>query len=171
MSLEDSNWAVKFGNKGVGAFSAFMSTCNMVSQAVAFAAADPATTGGGDCTINGVYIPALTAEDDADWSSILTTDLVEGDAKGIVIPALYSVYLAVFADEDGRLKIDLASEIALDADVELKIPWFDPSVWCCIGIALVNGNATTLGTTNINAITTVYDVIGPVLPHPDNLKI
>ena len=171
MSLENSNWANRFGNKGVGALAAFMSTYNMVSQAVAFAAVDPATTGGGDCTINGVYIPALPVEDDADWSSILEADLVEGDAKGVHIPTSYSVYLAVFANEDGRLRIDLAGDIALDANVELKIPWFDPSEWCCIGIVLIDATNCTLGTTNINAMATVYDVIGPVLPHPDNLKI
>lgn len=171
MSLDSNAWATKFGNKAVGSLAAFMTTYNMVSQQVAFAGVDPATSGGGDCTINGVYIPALTAEADANWDSTSVATSVEGNALGEVVPDLYSVYLAVFADADGRLKIDLAGEIALDAAVELKIPWFDPSEWCCIGIVLLDSAGTTLGTTNINGVIDVYNVIGPVLPHPSNLPI
>lgn len=170
-TMTDNNWGSRFGNKGLSAFAGFMSTYNMVSQAVAFADENCATTGGGDCTINGVYIPALTAEAATDWSETTAATSIEGDAKGVVIPNLHSAYIAIFADADGRLKIDMASDIALDADVELKINWFDPSEWCCIGVALIDSAGCTLGTTDINAIVTIYQVIGPVLPHPDNLTI
>ena len=172
MSLEGNNWGDRFSDMSAKALTAFMSTYNMVSQAVAFAGIDPATTGTGDCTINGVYIQSLTVEDDADWDSTTSTDLVQGDALGTFIPDGYSVYIAIFANSLGRLRIDLASEIALDADVELKIPWFDPTTWCCIGLSLIDGDGSdTLGTHSIVSVDTVYQVIGPVLPHPDNLKI
>ena len=172
MSLDSGNWAGLFNHRAMKDLAAYLTTYNMETQAVAFAAADPATTGTKQCVINGVYIPSLTAEDDADWSSILVADLVEGDAKGFVMANLYSQYLAVFANADGRLRIDLAGEYALDAAVELKVPHYDPTEWCCIAIVLVNaGGAVTLGTTNINAIITIYQVLGPVLPHPSNMDL
>lgn len=164
------SFATRFSSKAMKDLAGFLSTYNSVSQAVAFAAADPATTGTKPCTINGQLIPALTAEADADWSSALAADLVEGDAKGTVLANGQSVYLAVFANAAGRLRIDLASEVALDAAVELKMPDFDYTTWVCIAVALVDaGGAVTLGTTDINAITTVYQILGPVLPHADNV--
>lgn len=166
------NWGKFFNYKIMKELAGFLSTYNMETQAVAFAAADPATTGTKQCVINGVYIPALTAEADADWSSALAADLVQGDAKGTVLADGQSVYLAVFADATGRLRINLAGSVALDAAVACKIPDFDPSTWVCIAIVLVDaGGAVTLGTTDINAIATVYQVIGPVFPHPDNIDI
>jgi hypothetical protein len=172
MSLEGNNWGDRFGNKGVAALAAFMSTYNMVDQAFTFGdGADPATTGTGDCTINGVYIPSLTAEADADWSSILAADLVEGDARGHVIPTAYSQYFAAFANAAGRLMILQAGDMALDGSEELKIPWFDPTTWCCIALFHINSTGFTCGTTATGTMETEYAVIGPVLPHPDNLQI
>ena len=170
-TMTDSSWGEKFGNKAVAALAGFLTTYNVASQAVAFTTVDPTTTGTAPCCINGVYIPALTAEAATDWDSDTAATSVEGDAKGVYIPDLYSAYIVIFADADGRLRIDMASDIALDAAVSLKIPWFDPSEWCCIGIALVTSAGCTLGTTNINAIVTIYQIIGPMLPHPDNLQI
>jgi len=165
----DSNYASLFNHNAAEMLMAFANTYNIATQAVAFAAADPATTGTAMCYIDGVLIPSLTVEDDADWSSDTSTISVEGDAEGFVVPDTYSQYLAVFADADGRLRIDLAGDLALDADVECKIPMFDPSTYVCIAIVLIDGNGCTLGTTNINALATVYQVVGPVYPHPDNL--
>jgi len=170
-TMTDNNWGERFGNKGLSALSGFLTTYNVATQAVAFADANCATTGGAACCINGVYIPALTAELATDWDSDTAATSIEGDAQGVYIPNLYSAYIAIFADADGRLKIDMAGEIALDADVTCKVNWFDPSEWCCIGIALVNSAGCTLGTTNINSIVTIYQIIGPMLPHPSNLSI
>ena len=172
MSHEGNSWGDKFNDKAASSLAAFMSTYNVASQTVAFADENCATTGLQPCCINGVYIPILPVEDDADWSETTATTSIAGDAKGHILYDAYEVYLAIFANSLGRLRIDLAGENALDADVELKIPWFDPTTWCCIGIALINAAATTtLGSTNLSALDTVYQVIGPVLPHPDNLKI
>ena len=170
MSLTDNNWGDKFGNKGTAAFAAFMSTYNMVDQTFALAT-DPSTSGGGDCTINGVYIPALTAEADADWSETTASTLVAGDARGEVIPTAYSVWLAVFARSTGLLRIDMAGDMALDSNEVLKIPWFDPTIWCCIAVVNINSTGWTAGTTDAGTMDTIYPVIGPVLPHPDNLTI
>lgn len=172
MSLDNGNWAGLFSHRAMKDLAAYLTTYNLDTQAVAFAAADPATTGTKQCMINGTFIPSLTAEADADWSSILEADLVEGDAKGFVMANLYSQYLAVFANADGRLRIDLAGEYALDAAVELKIPHFDPTEWCCIATVLVDaGGAVTLGTTDISGIVTITQVLGPILPHPDNMDM
>jgi hypothetical protein len=151
--------------------AAFLTTYNQASQALAITAVDPATTGTEKMVINGVPITCIV-EDDADWSSVLEADLVQGDAKGVVIPNLYSQWLIVYANAAGRLRIDLAGDMALDANVELKIPMYDPTVWCPIALLLVDSTGATLGTTDIGAsmIGTEYQVIGPVLPHPDNLK-
>jgi hypothetical protein len=173
MSLEGNAWGDKFGDKAAGALAAFMSTYNMVAQSASFDDENCQHAGGGDCTINGVYYPALTAEVTTDWSDTATTGTsVAGDALGTIVYDGYMVYLAVFANYLGRMRVDLASPVFLDADIELKIPWFDPTTWCCIAIGLMNAGSTiTLGTTDINSETTMYQVIGPVLPHPDNLKI
>ena len=169
--ISDGNWSDRFGNKGLSALSGFLTTYNVATQAVAFADANCATTGGAACCINGVYIPALTAELATDWDSDTAATSIEGDAQGVYIPNLYSAYIAIFADADGRLKIDMASEIALNADVTCKINWFDPSEWCCIGVALITSTGATLGTTDISGMDTVYQITGPILPHPSNLSI
>ena len=168
-TMTDNNWADRFGNKGLSALAGFMSTYNVATQAVAFANENCATTGGAACFINGVYIPALTAETATDWDSDTASTSIEGDAQGVYIPNLYSAYIAIFADADGRLKIDMAGDIALDDDVVCKVNWFDPSEWVCIGIALVDSAGCTLGTTDINGIVDIKQIIGPMLPHPDNL--
>jgi hypothetical protein len=172
MSLEGNNWGDRFGQKGAAALAAFMSTYNMVDQALAFSnGADPVTTGTGDCTINGIYIPSLPAEASADWSDTSGADLVEGDARGLVIPTAYSQWFAVFAKANGMLMILQAGDKALDGNEELKIPWFDPTTWVCIALLHINSTGWTAGTTAVGTMETEYAVIGPVLPHPDNLKI
>ena len=168
MSLEGNVWGDKFGNKGSAAFAAFMSTYNMVSQQLT-GDTDFSTVALQDCTINGVYIPILPASGAVTWAG--GAEIV-GDAEGVVVPADYSIYLAIFANASGELRVDLAGiQFALDADVALKMPWFDPTVWCCIGISLIDGNATTLASDDLSGVDTISQVIGPVLPHPDNLTI
>jgi hypothetical protein len=61
--MQDSNHGDKFSLLAAKEFARFMTTYNMVSQAVVEHGSvtwDLKTTGTGDCTINGVYIPSLT---------------------------------------------------------------------------------------------------------------
>ena len=169
-TYKDSTYASLFNHSSMMMLAAYLNTYNQESQALAVTGVDPATTGTKKMMIDGVPITCI-AEADADWSSVLAADLVQGDAKGVVIPNLYSVWLIVYANYLGRLRIDLAGGMALDADVELKIPLFDPTTWCPIALMLVNSTGATLGTTDIGAsmIGTEYQIVGPVLPHPDNL--
>jgi len=166
----DSDYAALFDFAPAKQLAAYLNTYNQESQALAVAGVDPVTTGTKKMVIDGVPI-TCPAEDDADWSSVLAADLVQGDAKGVVVPTAYSQWPIVFADSDGRLRIDLAGDMALDAEVELKIPLYDPTVWCPIALMLVNSTGATLGTTDIGAsmIGTEYQIVGTVLPHPDNL--
>ena len=148
----------------------FLTSYNVASQVVAFADENPATTGTKMCAIDGVIIPSLTAEDDADWDHASTA--VSGDAAGRVAANLYSLWHAVFADEDGLLTINEASNYALDAAVVLKVPDFDYETLVCIGLAALDfTGASTIGTTDNNGITTVYQVLGPIFPHPDNIDL
>lgn len=168
MSLESNNWANRFGNKGVGALAAYLSTYNMVDQAFTFTnAADAATTGTGDCTINGIYVPSLPASGVLDWDA----EEIGGDALGKIVPTAYSMWFAAFADVTGKLYIYKAGEMALDGNEVLKIPFFDPSVMVCIGLFNINSTGWTAGTTAVGTMETEYAVIGPVLPHPDNLGL
>ena len=164
----------RFDKKALKQLAGYLTSYNMgTSQAVAFAAADPATTGTYPIMIDGVIIPALTAEADADWSDQDTAaTIVAGDALATALENGYSVYMTIFARSTGLLRIDLAGTVALDAAVALKINQWDSSVWAPIAIALVDAaGSVTLGTTNINAITTVTNLLGSVLPHPDNLEL
>ena len=173
-TMTDNNWGERFGNKGLSALAGFMSTYNMATQTFVFSTADPRTTGTAACFINGVYIPSLTVENNSDWSGTTAATSVEGDAKGVYVPNLHSCYFAVFADADGRLRVDQAGDILLDTaclTAGVKIPWFDPSEWCCIAIFLINSTGWTAGDTDVGEMETIYQVTGPVLPHPSNLSI
>jgi hypothetical protein len=63
--MQTSNWGDRFSHVAMKDLARFLTTYNMVSQTVAVDGVNVynvQTTGGGDCTINGVYIPALTAD-------------------------------------------------------------------------------------------------------------
>lgn len=170
-----SFWGKRFDKKAMKQLAGYLSSYNMgVSQALAFAAADPATTGTKPIMINGTYINALTVEDDADWSDADTAStLVAGDARGTALTNGKSVYCVCFARSTGLLRIDLSSSgVADDADATLKIPQWDASVWAPIATFDVNaGGAVTLGTTDISGIVTIVQQLSPLLPHPDNLDL
>ena len=57
-----------------------------------------------------------------------------------------------------------AGDIALDADVELVIPNFEPEVFVAIGTLLIDSAAFTLGTTSTAGVSTFAQLIGPVFP-------
>jgi 3D (Asp-Asp-Asp) domain-containing protein len=60
--------------------------------------------------------------------------------------------------------------LQLDADSEIQIPQFDPSVFVAIALLTVDGTgASTWGTTDDSAQVTVRQLLGPVYPHEDKL--
>jgi len=167
-----SFWGKKFDKKAMKQLAGYLTSYNMgVSQAVAFADENPSTTGTKQAMINGTIINSLPAEADADWSDEDTAaTLVAGDARGTVLANGQSVYITVFARSTGLLRIDLAGSVALDASVALKVNVWDSSVWAPLATTLVDaGGAVTLGTTDINAIVTITQLLSPILPHPDNI--
>jgi hypothetical protein len=86
----------------------YLSCGNMgASQALAFAANDPATTGTKPIMING-HTQLCIAEADADWSETTASTLVDGNARGIVMANGYSQWLICFARSTGLLRIDTA---------------------------------------------------------------
>ena len=165
-------WGLRFDKRPIKEMAAYLSSYNMgVTQTVAFAAVDPATTGTSPIMINGVVIESLTAEANADWSETTASTIVEGDAKGETFQDTYMVDIIVYARSTGLLRIDMAGEVELDADICLQIPHWDASVWAPIAIVNVNaGGEIVLGTTDINAEVTITQLLGAVLPHPDNFQ-
>ena len=91
------------------------------------------------------------------------------NATGDVVATGYSAYYLALVDAAGTLTLVKAGPTALDADVELKIPQFDPSVFCAIGLLLIDSAGFTLGTTSTAGISTFSQLIGPVYPHGDYL--
>jgi len=166
-----SAWGKRFDKRAMKEMAGYLSCGNMgVSQAVAFAAADPATTGTKPMMLDG-HIQLCIAEADADWSDADTAaTVVEGDARGLVMADAYMQWIAVYARATGLLRIDLAGTYALDAAVVTEgviMPKWDSSVWAPIALVLVNaGGAVTLGTTDINAIVTIHQLLSPILPDP-----
>jgi hypothetical protein len=170
-----SVWGKRFDKRAMKELAGYLSCGNMgASQALAFAANDPATTGTKPIMING-HTQLCIAEADADWSDAATAStLVAGNARGIVMANGYSQWLICFARSTGLLRIDTAGTYALDASVVTEgviIPHWDSSVWAPIALFIVDaGGAVTLGTTDISAITTIHQLLSPVLPDSSVLQ-
>jgi hypothetical protein len=103
--------------------------------------------------------------DDATWKTywVRSTQTAEA-ASGDYIPSLSSRYYLCLATSDGILTLVKAGDIALDADVELVIPNFEPEMFVAIGTLLINSAGFTLGTTSTAGVSTFAQLIGPVFP-------
>jgi hypothetical protein len=103
--------------------------------------------------------------EDALWKTywVRSTQTAEA-ASGDIIPSLSSRYYLCLATSDGVLTLVKAGPIALDADVELVIPNFEPEMFVAIGTLLINSAGFTLGTTSTSGVSTFAQLIGPVFP-------
>ena len=244
--MQKSNWGDRFSYTPMADMARFLTTYNMGTQTLAVDTLVYAiqTSGtGGQCTINGVFIPSLdrdaehimaTAQpaptttteswellcaagvtsfvaDDEVYTGIITGisqkfykclvahDCVYGTEPANnpnlwqAIPNIDGLSMAdhavtwamVTAEADGTLGVWIASEafVVRTADAVLKVPYFDPSIYCVIAFVdleneLNNGTGVVgsalIGAGGIDwtaaADATVYNiVIGPVFPHPDNM--
>jgi len=94
------------------------------------------------------------------------------NASGTVVTTLYERWFIVLAKSTGVISIWEAGDEALIGNSVLKIPQFDPEMYCCLGLILVakdDANDLTIGTTALTGDATYVDLVGPVFPHPDNL--
>jgi hypothetical protein len=103
--------------------------------------------------------------EDATWKTywVRSTQTAEA-ASGDIIPSLSSRYYLCLATSDGVLTLVKAGDIALDADVELRIPNFEPEMFVAIGTLLINSAGFTLGTTSTSGVSTFTQLIGPQFP-------
>jgi len=166
-----SAWGKRFSQRAVKELAGYLSSCNLgVSQAGALASQDPTTTGTKPIMIDGVYIPALTVEDDADWSETTAATIVTGDMRGVTLATTYSQWIMLLARSTGLLQILAASAQVLDASIAtaIKIPKWDASTYAPITLFSINATTVVFGTTDVNAMDTPYQLLQPVLPHPDN---
>jgi hypothetical protein len=166
-----SVWGKRFDKRAMKELAGYLSSHNLgVTQAGAFASADPSTTGTNPIMINGVYIPALTAEADADWSETTAATIVTGDLRGVTLATDYSQWIMMLARSTGLLQILAASAQVLDANIAaaLKIPKWDSSTYAPIALFSINSAGVTYGTTDLSGIDTPYQLLGQMLPHPDN---
>ena len=88
-------------------------------------------------------------------------------AAGDALTTTYSRYYVVLARiTTGIMTTVLGGNIALDADVVLSIPKFDPELFVCIGYILKDGVTArdVWGTDDDNADCTVTQWIGPCFP-------
>jgi hypothetical protein len=162
----------KFFNQAAQRYLAkYLTTYNMATQALAIDgvnAENIQTTGLAPVMLNGVLIPALPADAELDVSE----DAV-GDAVGTVVADGGGAYFLVLAKADGTLSVWKAgTPAALAANIALKIPAYDPTTYVAIGLikVLPSGEAFTLCTTALTTIGSYIQLVGPVLPHPDNLE-
>lgn len=103
--------------------------------------------------------------DDATWKTYWTRSTQTAEnGVGDYIPSLSSRYYLCLADIAGTLTLVKAGDIALDADVELEIPNFEPEVFVAIGTLLIDSAGFTLGTTSTAGVSTFAQLIGPVFP-------
>jgi hypothetical protein len=102
---------------------------------------------------------------DATWKTYWerSTQTAEA-ASGDIIPSLSSRYYLCLATSDGELTLVKAGDIALDADVKLVIPNFEPEMFVAIGTLLINSAGFTLGTTSTGSVSTFTQWIGPCFP-------
>jgi len=102
---------------------------------------------------------------DATWKTYWTRSTQTAEAAtGDYIPSLYSRYYLCLATEDGVITLVKAGDIALDADVQLRIPNFEPEMFVAIGTLLIDSAGFTLGTTSTAGVSTFAQLIGPVFP-------
>lgn len=102
---------------------------------------------------------------DATWKTYWTRSTQTAEAAvGDYIPNLYSRYYLVLATSDGVLTVVKAGDIALDANVELRIPNFEPEMFVAVGTMLINSAGFTLGDTSTSGVVTFAQLIGPVFP-------
>jgi len=108
--------------------------------------------------------------DDALWKTYWARSSQTAEAaSGDYIPNLYSRYYLCLATADGVLTLVKAGPIALDADVKLVIPNFEPDMFVAIGTLLINSAGFTLGTTSTAGVSTFAQLIGPVFPTGDGI--
>lgn len=148
---------------------AFLGTYNMASQAVAIDETNTEniqSTGTAPVMLNGALIPALAADAELDISADTT-----GDATGTVIADSNEQYFAVMADADGVLSVWVAGDAATTGSATCQIPDFDPETYCCVGVMKIDASGAdfTVGTTALTGRVAFYQMVGPVLPHPDNM--
>lgn len=102
---------------------------------------------------------------DATWKTYWTRSTQTAEqASGDYIPTLYSRYYLCLAGTDGVITLVKAGDVALDADVELRIPNFEPEMFVAIGTLLIDSAGFTLGTTSTAGVSTFAQLIGPVYP-------
>ena len=226
--MNANNWGDKFSHRAMMDLARFLTTYNMVSQTCAADANDwdLQTAGGGDCTINGVYIPALAADPALDinvdqvapsnaWAQntvyavddeVYTGTLAGADQKfwkclkahtasfeapgqddkwqaipnldGMQLADDFRLYIMLTVEADGTLGAWIASaHSAIGTVPTLKIPYFDPAIYCVVGLIDYANDAESGTVTfglNAGAVLfstdgTFHQVIGPVFPHPDNM--
>ena len=109
----------------------------------------------------------------ATWRTYWTESTNECEnVVGQVVASGDSMYYLALADSAGTLTLVAASdEGVLDADIELKIPVFDASIFVAIGLMLIDSAAFTLGTTSTAGIVTFTQLYGPIFPHQDRLEL
>ena len=115
--------------------------------------------------------PGQKDSSDATWRTYWAESSNRAEqASGNVVASGDSMYYLCLANSAGTITLVKASdEGVLDADIELKIPQFDPSTYVAIGTLLIDSAGFTLGTTSTAGVSTFAQLIGPVVPHADRL--
>ena len=87
--MQANNWGDLFGHRPMRDLARFLTTYNMATQAVAADSNeyDLQTTGGAACVINGIYIPALTADDPYDISAEQTAPTITTESWKLLTAA------------------------------------------------------------------------------------
>ena len=108
---------------------------------------------------------------DSTWRTYWTESSNKAqNCVGNVVASGDSMYYLALCDSAGTLTLVEASDTGvLDADIEIKIPQFDPSVFVAIGLMLIDSAAFTLGTTSTAGIVTFTQLLGPVFPHSERI--
>jgi hypothetical protein len=104
--------------------------------------------------------------EDATWKTYWTRSTQTAEqASGDRIPNLSSrYYMYLMQAGTDTLTLVKAGPVALDADVKLVIPNFEPEMFCAIGTLLVNSAGFVMGTTALTGVDTHAQLIGPVFP-------
>jgi hypothetical protein len=104
--------------------------------------------------------------EDATWKTYwVRSTQTARQASGDYIPTANSrYYLALMQNATDTLTLVTAGDIALDADVKLVIPNFEPEMFAAIGTLLINSVGFTLGTTSTAGVSTFAQLLGPVFP-------